>query len=372
MNIKNYHLTGHDLIAFKIQNHEVFAEIGVKSQKHFFPLASGPIHIRGAIGSTGSVHCTVGNLKSHPSDGSCGTVHYDDSTVAGMSGSPVMARVRGQQVVVGIHLGTWACEEGFLNVAAGYHVLQRLRRACGKSKSLCSPAAYEYLKHKVKQEIYSGKTESPPQSELQSVIDDSDYQGEEVLNQAKRGGARKAAHRAAVSSSKAANNDPEEEEARYRASLGMAAELQGFNITAEKRRQPFGAGPSMLTYRPPAGRNWADMSDDDEDDGCYEAPNKIAVTVGDPTLGSEKPKVESVATFLLEMAVTHPDWALDKHIIASYSNVGLNAISQIPKYLVGIARVGYVERAEKLRTTGTSSRTTFGITSTKGTPPRPK
>ena len=44
--IKSYHLTGHDLIAFKIQIHEVFAQIGVKSQKHFFPLASGPIHIR--------------------------------------------------------------------------------------------------------------------------------------------------------------------------------------------------------------------------------------------------------------------------------------------------------------------------------------
>ena len=156
----SYHLTGHDLIAFQIANHEVFAQIGVRSQKHFFPLASGPIHIRGAIGSTAAVHRTVGNLKTHPRDGDCGTIHYDASTVAGTSGSPVIARVRGQQVVVGIHLGTWACEDGHMNVAAGYHPLQGLRRACGNSKSLCSPAAYEYLKHKVRQETHDGKSEA--------------------------------------------------------------------------------------------------------------------------------------------------------------------------------------------------------------------
>ena len=129
----------------------------------------------------------VGNLKSHPADSSCGTIHYDASTVAGMSGCAVAARVRGQHVVVGIHLGTWACQEGHLNVAAGYHALQRLRRACGNAKTLSSPAALEYLRRKVRREVYCGKTESPLPSELQSTISDSDYEDEEILVQAKSG-----------------------------------------------------------------------------------------------------------------------------------------------------------------------------------------
>ena len=65
--IKAYHLTGHDLIAIKISNQEIFSQLGVRSQKHFFPLASGPIHIRRAIGSQGAVrsqHC--GKLEDPP------------------------------------------------------------------------------------------------------------------------------------------------------------------------------------------------------------------------------------------------------------------------------------------------------------------
>ena len=87
--IVNYHLTGHDLLAIRIGNHEVFSRIGViKIQKHFFPLVSGPVHIRGALEPTGASHRTVGNLKSHVNDSVCGTVHYNASTVPGMSGSP--------------------------------------------------------------------------------------------------------------------------------------------------------------------------------------------------------------------------------------------------------------------------------------------
>ena len=262
------------------------------------------MHIRGAIGSQGAVHRTVGNLRSHPADASCGTIHYDASTVAGMSGCAVAARVRGQHVVVGIHLGTWACQDGHLNVAAGYHALQRLRRACGNAKSLSSPGALEYLKRKVRKEIFCGETEPPLPSELQSTISDSDYEDEEVLIQAKRGAARKAAHRSAVATGKAYENDPEDE-ARHQASLEFAAEKPGFYTAGSSRSKPaFGPGPSMLHYQPPSGKRWADMSaDSDDDDGFYEAPkksNKIAVVIDDPTLGAAKPKVEAVATFLLE------------------------------------------------------------------------
>ena len=112
----------------------------------------------------------------------------------------------------------------------------------------------------------------------------------------------------------------------------------------------------MLHYQPPSGKHWADMAaESDEEDGFYEAPkkaNKMIVVIDDPTLGTAKPKVESVATFLLEMYVEHPDWALDKHIIASYANVGQNSIGQILKFLVANDRIGMLERQETVDNNG--------------------
>ena len=93
-------LTGHDLIAFKIKDADaIFFRLQVKSQKHFYLLASGTMPVTGHLGPNGRPHIACWSLYNAPVDRTTGTVHHAASAYPGMSGSPLVAQHKGKSCV---------------------------------------------------------------------------------------------------------------------------------------------------------------------------------------------------------------------------------------------------------------------------------
>ena len=88
-------------------------------------------------------------------------------------------------LLYGLHLGTWASEKGYCNVAANYCALQRLRNKVGTATLLSDCKAYDMLK------CLSGTRrdhtcESPWVNDTQSSIDDDEFNQEQKLINAKK------------------------------------------------------------------------------------------------------------------------------------------------------------------------------------------
>ena len=185
--IRAFGCSGHDLIALKILNAEsVFAQLQIKAQKHFYPLARGAMYLKGHIGPDHRNHVSHGALVEIPEDRFTGTIHHTASSVPGMSGSPIFARFKGRTVLVGMHLGTWSADKGNLNVAANYHAIQRLRKAIGTVSSLSHEKAYSMLSS-ISRVVH---TESPTYWQTQAFIAEDQYQQAETLVAAKSGNAK--------------------------------------------------------------------------------------------------------------------------------------------------------------------------------------
>ena len=86
--------SGHDLFALKVAHADViFSQLQIRSQKLFYPLATGTIMIK--------PHVSHGTLFEVPEDRTTNTIHHTASSYAGMSGSPLCCRHRGCSLYAG-------------------------------------------------------------------------------------------------------------------------------------------------------------------------------------------------------------------------------------------------------------------------------
>ena len=268
--IKAFGCSGHDLIAFKISNAEsVFAQLQIRAQKHLYPLARGAMYLKGHVGPDSKNHIAHGTLSEIPEDRITGTIHHTASSIAGMSGSPIYARCKGRTVLVGMHLGTWGCDRGALNVAANYHAIQKLRKAIGTVSSLSHKKAYLMLSS-IARTVH---TESPTYWDAQASIAEDQFSKEQELIAAKSGSSKQF-NRARRGQIAGENVEMDGVSGRRQAAEQNADNYgQGSTTTNRDRR----ADAQTVGQRNQASgvirRRWADVVDDEN-----EAPkaNKIA------------------------------------------------------------------------------------------------